>query len=120
MENNTQVPTTQASTEEINAKRRLTMVIYGLYALSLFMGGLPSIVAIIMNYVKRDDMRGTWLESHFEWQIKTFWWTLLGGVISALLLMIGVGFILLAVVGIWYIYRIVKGFLRLNDNQAVS
>lgn len=119
MEDKAQVLVTQRNAEEFKNQRTLTMVIYGLYALSLFTGGLPAIVAIIINYLKRAEMRGTWLESHFEWQIKTFWWMLLGGVVAVLLMLIGIGFILVFVVGIWYIYRLVKGFLRLLDNQAI-
>lgn len=119
MESSTQVQRPEQSTEELNAKRRLTMVIYGLYGLGVIFGGLPSLVAIIMNYIKRNDMRGTWLESHFDWQIKTFWWGVIGSLISLLLMMVGVGFILFFVVVVWYIYRLVKGFLRLNDNLPI-
>jgi uncharacterized membrane protein len=74
---------------------------------------------VIVNYVKLDDARGTWLESHFRWQIRTFWWGLLWGVIGSVLLLILVGWLVLAVAGIWIIYRIVKGAMYLSENRPL-
>jgi uncharacterized membrane protein len=99
--------------------KTLTMVVYALQALG-FLNGITWIVAVIINYVKRDEVRGTWLESHFRWQIRTFWWGLLWGVIGTLLLLVLVGWLVLAAVSIWIIYRIVKGWLYLNDNKPIS
>ena len=93
-----------------------------------FIFGWPSIIAVIINYVKRGDARGTWLESHFAWQIRTFWIAvavsivvgLIGGVLTLLL----IGFAILAVgffvLGVWAIYRIAKGWMALRDRRVVA
>jgi uncharacterized membrane protein len=113
-------------------------VIYALHATSLITGiigtatvvgafliGWPSLIAVILNYVKRADVRGTWLESHFRWQIRTFWWGLLWAVLCALFVVatLGVGILIawlpLGLVGLWFIYRIARGWLRLVDRQPM-
>jgi uncharacterized membrane protein len=76
-------------------------------------------VAVVINYVKREEVAGTFLESHFAWQIRSFWWGLAGAVVGALLMIVLVGWLLWIAVGIWLIYRIVKGWLNLNDNKPV-
>lgn len=115
--------------------------IYGLHSLSVisalltthavalrFAFGLPSIVAVIMNYARRSETRGTWLESHFLWQIRTFWyawlWIFLSLIIAMpLVLLAGLGFIVglvgMGLVGLWVIYRIVRGWLSLRDGRAM-
>jgi uncharacterized membrane protein len=124
--------------------RTLTMILYVLYALGLFTV-ITAIVAIIINYVKKEDMRGTLYESHFRWQIRTFWFSLLilflllllnvlllfglGGVLltasAVFAAFIGLGavlvieFIAVLVFVIWYIYRIIKGGLRLTENKPM-
>jgi uncharacterized membrane protein len=98
--------------------KTIATVVYALQAVGFFIG-ITWIVAIVMDYVKRDDARGTWLESHFTWQIRTFWWGLLWGVIGALLLLIVVGYFVLLAVAIWIIYRIVKGWLNLAEGKPV-
>jgi uncharacterized membrane protein len=116
----------------------VTHVIYGLHALSLvtgivtaativfgFLTGWPSIIAVILNYVKRREARGTWLESHFRWQIRTFWFGLLWVALCLLFVVatFGIGLIIawlpLGVVGLWFIYRIASGWLRLNDRRPM-
>jgi uncharacterized membrane protein len=118
----------------------VTHLVYGLHALSLAIGafgaativgaflfGWPSIAAVIINYVKRADARGTWLESHFRWQIRTFWyalaWALLVAAVSAVLAIVVIGIatwvIGLIALGIWAIYRIARGWLRLLDRQPM-
>ncbi|MBX3592373.1 MAG: hypothetical protein KF755_15870, partial [Burkholderiaceae bacterium] len=82
--------------------------------------GITAIAAIIVNYLKRDDVAGTWVASHFEWQIKTFWYGLAGAVASWLLMIVLIGFPLLLAVGVWVIYRIVKGWLALADGNPVD
>lgn len=99
--------------------KTLTLVTYILYGISVF-NGLTAIVAIIINYVKQGDVRGTLFESHFRWQIRTFWFGLLWTVLASLTLFIGIGLILLPIVGIWFLYRIVKGFLYLNDGKPMD
>ncbi len=93
-----------------------------------FIFGWPSIIAVIINYVKRGDARGTWLESHFSWQIRTFWyavlWSCVVFLLGALLVVVLVGFAIWAVglfaLGIWAIYRIALGWSRLNDRRPVG
>ena len=94
-------------------------MVYALLAAGFFVG-ITWIVAVIIDYVKRDDAKGTWLESHYRWQIRTFWFGLLWGVIGGLLSLILIGFIVLAADAIWIIYRIVKGWLRLSERREVS
>ena len=98
--------------------KTLTLVIYVLYALSV-LTGITAVVAIIMNYVKKQDVQGTLYESHFRWQIRTFWFGLLWSVLAGLTLLVGIGLILLPIVGIWYLYRQIKGFLYLNDGKPM-
>lgn len=116
--------------------------IYGLHGLSVLIGvmtgasiagmfvfGLPSIAAVIMNYVRRREVAGTWLESHFRWQIRTFWfallWLLVTAIVAApLLLALGLGVIVwwigLVAVGLWVIYRIARGWLTLRDGKNLG
>ena len=115
-----------------------TQVIYGLHAFSLLMGivgaativgtfltGWPSIIAVILNYVKRSDVRGTWLESHFLWQIRTFWYGLLwvSLCMAFIVLTLGIGLIIawlpLGAISIWFVYRIVSGWIALRDNRPM-
>ncbi|HJU49964.1 MAG TPA: hypothetical protein VJ575_04355, partial [Pseudogulbenkiania sp.] len=96
----------------------LTLAVYILQALSLFVG-VTAIVAIIINYLKRDDTRGTLYESHFLWQMRTFWWGLLGLALGYLTMFLLVGFVILFAVYVWLIYRVVKGFLNLNDGKPM-
>lgn len=103
---------------QLQSAKNVTTVVYALYAASFFLG-ITAIVAIIMNYVKRDDMAGTFLQSHFRWQMRSFWYGLLWMVLGVVTLLIGIGLIVLAVTYVWLIYRIVKGWLRLNDNRAM-
>jgi uncharacterized membrane protein len=110
-----------------------THLIYGLHAVSLltgilgaatvvgaFLTGWPSIIAVILNYVKRSDVRGTWLESHFRWQIRTFWFGLLwvSLCIAFVLMTLGIGLLIawlpLGLVALWFIYRIARGWTRLS------
>jgi uncharacterized membrane protein len=104
--------------EKLQSLRTLTTVVYALYAASFFVG-ITSIVAIIINYIKKDEAVGTWLESHFRWQIRSFWFGLLWGVLGAITAIIGIGWVILCVDGIWFIYRIVKGWLNLNDHKPM-
>jgi uncharacterized membrane protein len=93
-----------------------------------FIFGWPSIIAVIINYVKRGDARGTWLESHFDWQIRTFWWAVLWAclvfITGLLLVIVVIGFAIWAIglfiLGCWAVYRIAKGWLRLNDRKTVE
>jgi len=93
-----------------------------------FVFSIPSIIAVIMNYVKRDEVRGTWLDSHFSWQLRTFWyaalWILIIVVISTpLVLLLGLGLVTMwlgiSLVGLWILYRVVRGWLALKDRRPV-
>ena len=99
--------------------KRLATICYALYALSCVIS-VTAIAAIIVNYLKRGDVAGTWVASHFEWQIRTFWYGLAGAVISWLLMFVLIGIPLMIAVGVWVIYRIVKGWLALADDKAVD
>jgi uncharacterized membrane protein len=99
--------------------KTLATVVYALQAAGFFVG-LTWIVAVVINYVKRDDVRGTWLESHFSWQIRTFWWGLLWAVVGGILVLVVVGFAVLFADAVWIIYRIVKGWLNLSENKPVG
>lgn len=115
-------------------------VTYALHAIGLAIGafgastivgafifGWPSIIAVIINYVKRGDARGTWLESHFTWQIRTFWlalaWATVVFLAGLLLAIVVIGFAIWAIglfaLGVWAIYRIAKGWLHLRDRLPV-
>ena len=115
-----------------------TQAIYALHAFSLltgilgtasvigaFLTGWPSIIAVILNYVKRAEVRGSWLESHFLWQIRTFWygllWVALCGLVVVLTLGLGllVVWLPLAIVTIWFVYRIARGWMRLGARQPM-
>jgi uncharacterized membrane protein len=98
--------------------KTVAMVVYALQAAGFFVG-ITWIVAIVMDYVKRDDARGTWLEAHFSWQIRTFWWGLLWAVVGGILTLVVVGFAILFVDAVWIIYRIVKGWLNLAEGKPV-
>lgn len=107
-----------STTDKEKSAQTLTTIIYALYAASLFVG-ITAIIAIVMNYVKRDDVAGTFMESHFRWQIRTFWFGVLWSIIGAITLIIIIGWVVLAVNGIWLIYRIVKGWLNLSENKPM-
>lgn len=101
-----------------DSSRNLAVLVYILQALSFFVGGISGLVGVIVNYVKLDDVRDTWVEPHFRWQIRTFWIGLLWSVIGFITLPILVGWFVLLGISIWVIYRIVKGALALNDGKA--
>ena len=122
---------------QLDGLRAWTHVIYGLHALSVLIGitsaafivtafvfGAPSIVAVVLNYVKRGEARGTFLESHFRWQIRTFWFTLLwcaiGGALFATIIGAILAIPLFVVVGVWVIYRVVRGWLALKGSKPIQ
>jgi uncharacterized membrane protein len=107
-----------ALTDNEKSAKNLTMVVYALYA-AAFLFGITAIIAIMINYIKRDDVAGTFLASHFRWQMRTFWFGLLWGVIGGITTLILVGWFILGANTLWIIYRIVKGYLNLNDNKSM-
>jgi len=100
------------------SNKTLTTVVYGLQAASyLFL--VTAIIAVIINYVKRSEVDGTWQATHFRWQIRTFWWGLLWLVIGAVLTPLIIGYPIVLANAIWFAYRIIKGWLRLNDGKEM-
>ena len=118
----------------------VTHVVYALHAVSLVIGafgaasivgaflfGWPSIIAVIINYVKRSEARGTWLESHFRWQIRTFWYALAWAIAVALVsiplavILVGIAtwIVGLFVLGLWAIYRVARGWMALAERRAL-
>lgn len=110
--------TPQTNKHNADQAKTLTIVVYALQAAS-FVLGLTFLVAVIINYIKKDDVRGTWLESHFRWQIRTFWFCLLWGLIGALLSVVFIGVFILLANAVWVIYRIAKGWIDLADNKPM-
>jgi uncharacterized membrane protein len=123
---------------QLNSIVRWTHIIYALHAFSLLVGifttasvvlvfltGWPSIIAIILNYAKRNEARGTWVESHFRWQIRTFWfgllWIGLCGIFVIVTLGLGIFIVWLpaGIVAIWFVYRITRGWLALNESRPM-
>jgi uncharacterized membrane protein len=100
------------------ANKRLTLIVYALQALG-FVSGVTYIAAVVVNYVKRDEVEGTWLASHFRWQIRTFWFSALWMALGVIGLMIVIGYFGIIANMIWVIYRITKGFLRFNDGKPM-
>ncbi|RDU95508.1 DUF4870 family protein [Trinickia dinghuensis] len=100
--------------------RTLTHILYGLYALQWFTGGITIVVAIIIAYLKRDDAAGTPYEAHLTWLIRTFWIGLAGYIIGGVLVFVVIGFAVLTAVSIWMLYRIVKGWLYLYENKPLE
>jgi len=126
---------------EVNGVRvsliHLTHFIYGLHAIAIFVGitsaatvaggfvfGLPSLCAVLLNYLKRGDVNGTWLESHFRWQIRTFWFTLLWLVVYGALIItiigIPIAWILIALLGLWVGYRVIRGWVALFGERPLG
>lgn len=114
-----------------------THFIYGLHAIAVLIGvtsaatvaggfvfGLPSLLAVFLNYLKRGEVKGTWLESHFRWQIRTFWFTFLWLVVYGLLIItiigIPIAWILIALLGLWVGYRVIRGWVALNGVRPVG
>lgn len=114
----------------------LTYLIYGLHLFSAitgvmttafivtaFLSGWPSILAVFLNYARRDAVRGTYLESHFRWQIRTFWfallWLLLGAVLLLTVIGIPLAWVIVVIVGLWVLYRMLRGVTRLMDRRGM-
>ena len=114
----------------------VTHLVYALHALSLLIGittaatiigafvfGMPSIIAVIINYLKRGEARGSFLESHFRWQIRTFWfgllWCLIGGFLFVTFIGIPLAVVVFIAAGLWVIYRIARGWLALRHRRPM-
>jgi uncharacterized membrane protein len=121
---------------DLDGPRAWCHIMYGLHALSAasgiltsativgaFVFGWPSVIAIIINYVTRNQVRNTWLESHWRWQLRTFWlaagWLLVSGVLMLTLIGIPAALLAMVVTGVWVLYRVVRGWMALGDRRAL-
>ena len=108
-----------ADQERIGKCKKVATIVYALQAVSLLLGGLTLVVAVILNYVKNPDAKGSWLESHFRWQIRTFWFMLLWIVVGVVLVYMLIGIPILIAATIWLIYRVVKGWMFLAEGKEM-
>ena len=132
MSDNTSIPATAPAPSLVT----VTHLVYALHALSLLIGittaasiigafvfGVPSIIAVVINDVKRGEARGTYLESHFRWQIRTFWfallWSIIGGMLFITLVGIPLAIGVFFAAGVWAIYRVARGWLALRDQKPM-
>ncbi|MEF8721878.1 hypothetical protein E4Q23_01885 [Candidatus Accumulibacter phosphatis] len=121
----------------LEGERAWCHVIYALHAVAVVIGvagaasvagafvfGVPSLFAVILNYVKRGDVRGTWLDSHYRWQIRTFWftalWLLVYGLLIITIIFIPIAWLLIVVLGLWVSYRVIRGWLALSGRRAID
>jgi len=126
-----------AENDNLEGPRAWCHVMYGLHALSAvggiltsatiigaFVSGWPSILAVVINYVTRSRVAGTWLESHWRWQLRTFWfalvWVLLAGLLVLTFIGIPLAILVVAAAGLWVLYRVVRGWLVLLDRKAIA
>lgn len=122
--------------DDLEGPRAWAHVMYGLHALSAVSGiltsativgafvfGWPSIVAVVINYVTRGRVRGTWLDSHWRWQLRTFWyaalWLLVSGLLVITLIGIPFAWLLLVATGLWVLYRVIRGWMALLDRKGM-
>lgn len=104
--------------QEEQSLKTITTVVYALQAASFFIG-LSFIAAVIINYIKQPQVEGTWLESHFRWQIRTFWFSLLWSIIGFVLVFVLIGYLVLPAVALWVIYRIARGWINLSEGKGM-
>lgn len=109
----------QVKTPTETSLQRLAMIVYALQAASLLTGSVTLFAGAIINYVRRDDVQGSWVESHFRWQIKTFWYSLLWLVIGGVTTIFLIGWAILLAASLWLIYRLAKGWVYLNEQRPM-
>jgi uncharacterized membrane protein len=98
--------------------RQLAGLVYGLQAASMLVG-VTLFAGVIINYLRRSQVAGTWLESHFTWQIRTFWWSLAWCVLGIATAIVLVGLFILGASAVWFVYRIVRGWTELNEGRPM-
>ncbi|CAL7961568.1 conserved hypothetical protein [Gammaproteobacteria bacterium] len=99
--------------------KNIAQIVYLCQVLSFFFG-ITAIVGVILTYLKRDEVKGAWLESHFVWQIRTFWIGLAASFVGFILTFILIGFLVLAATLVWIVYRVIKGYLLLDENRPIE
>jgi uncharacterized membrane protein len=114
------ISTEQKDAEKLQTLKKLAAGVYLCQALTFMLAGLPLLLGVAINFYKRKEVQGTWLESHFNWQIKTVWITLAGFAVSGLTLEMGVGFFILIATVVLLVYRITIGWYALNDEKPVN
>jgi uncharacterized membrane protein len=111
------------SEEAERSSSQLVLAIYILIAVSVFTAMCTGIIGVIIAHIKRDEARGSWLESHFDWLIQTFWYSIGGYALAGLLALTIIGIplagLLVVATWLWSVYRLVKGFLQWNERKAV-
>lgn len=113
----------QLSPEEakrLKSLKTITGIVYLCQILAFGFAGIPVLIGVLINYLKRSEVKGSWLESHFNWQIKTVWVTLALLVAAGITLQFGIGFFILIPTVLWLVYRIVLGWNALNSNQPIN
>jgi uncharacterized membrane protein len=105
--------------ERLKTLRTVTAFVYLCQVLTFALAGLPLLAGVVINLVKRKEVQGTWLESHFNWQIKTVWIALSLFAISGLMMFMGGGYVLIVAV-LWLIYRISVGWYALHSNKPID
>ncbi|MEO9135687.1 MAG: hypothetical protein ABI316_03685 [Casimicrobiaceae bacterium] len=122
-------PSTAESRQPLSTGALVAYILFGIAALVGFAGhgflSLVGIVGVIVAYVSRGDLRGTWAESHLTWLIRTFWWSLLwnvvGGIVVVGTLFLGypIAWVIWVATAVWVVYRVVRGFLLFNDRKPI-
>lgn len=107
-------------TDDLERLKKLTAIVYLCQVLTFALVGLPILVGVAINFMYRNDVEGTWLQSHFNWQIKTVWITLAGFALSGLTFAMGIGLFILLPTLVLLVYRIVVGWNTLNDNKPMA
>ncbi|MHB1358474.1 MAG: DUF4870 family protein [Rhodocyclaceae bacterium] len=122
--------------DNLDGQRAWCHVMYGLHAISALSGimtsasiigafvfGWPSIIAVIINYVTRANVRGSWLDTHWRWQLRSFWyaalWMLVAGLLAVTLIGIPAAILVIAVTGFWVLYRVIRGWVALVNRQPL-
>ncbi len=111
--------TNQPDAERLQSLKKLAAAVYLCQVLSFAFAGLPLLVGVAINFMRQDEVQGTWLESHFDWQIKTVWMALAGLALSGLTFEFGIGFFILIATIVLLVYRIVVGWIALNADRPV-
>jgi uncharacterized membrane protein len=117
--NDVVIPGPSARSDE--SLRMLTHILYGLHTLSFFSAGIFSVIALIINYIKRDDLPNDFYRSHYRWQARSFWFTLGWLVLTwpLWILFVFPGWFAWSVIGLWYLYRFLRGWWNFNEGRAM-
>lgn len=100
-------------------EKRIVVIAYALFAVAVFGLWVPSIAGVVINYLKIDNASPLYA-SHHRWMIRTFWWGLLWLTLGLVLWVVLVGYAILGGLLVWWIYRVVKGWLALHEDRPVS